>query len=231
MAFWRRRTHGPDPSSVPGPNEDAGDDVEAAAASSGFDALLDREWDRLAHAGTWFTGTERVAIAAAARDAVHDRSTTGVLPDATAEATRRVATHAATIRPVDIERWAEGGLDGWAYVEVVGIVSRLMALDATAFGLGRPEAPLPEPVAGEPSRIRPDDAELTTGWVPTVGPASAPSSLTAVTAEHDAMFDIHGELYLTIHQMGDLEIVRDGLGRPQMELVAARTSMLNDCFY
>lgn len=51
------------------------------------------------------------------------------------------------------------------------------------------------------------------------------------TGSGDAMFDVHGALYLTIQEMGDLEIVRDGLERAQMELVAARTSMLNDCFY
>ncbi|NIR35295.1 MAG: hypothetical protein GWN79_03150 [Actinobacteria bacterium] len=69
------------------------------------------------------------------------------------------------------------------------------------------------------------------GWVPTVGRASAPSSLSAVPAEVDAMFDVAGVLYLTLVEMGDLTRVRDDLHRTQMELTAARTSWLNDCFY
>jgi hypothetical protein len=216
MAFLRRRTRHPD---------DAGSDTTE------FAALMEREWQRLAHAGTWFTGAERVAIAAAARGAVHDRPGGSTLPPAVVDAARTVAVSAASIRPADISRWAEGGLDEWSYVELTGIVSRLLALDVAAFGLGWGERALPDPVAGEPTRVRPEDAERTTGWVPTVGPASAPTSLSAVTAEHDGMFDLHGVLYLSMVEMGDLAIERDGLGRPQIELVAARTSMLNDCFY
>ena len=62
-------------------------------------------------------------------------------------------------------------------------------------------------------------------------PASAPSSLTAVPPESVAMFDVHDVLYASIKQMFDLELERNGLQRPQIELVAARTSRLNDCVY
>ena len=44
-------------------------------------------------------------------------------------------------------------------------------------------------------------------------------------------FDVHSVLYLSLEQMGDNEIVRDGIHRTQIELTAARTSWLNDCFY
>ena len=47
----------------------------------------------------------------------------------------------------------------------------------------------------------------------------------------ELLFDVHGVLYLTIEQMGNHSTVRDGLTRAQMELAAARTSYLNDCFY
>ncbi len=222
MAFLRRRTR---------ERDEPTDDIDFTDSVDAFAELIDREWGRLAHAGTWLTGLERVEIAAEARRAIHGAPAGGTLPPPHAEAARRVAVDAATIRPDDIARWGDDGLDEWTYVELVGVVSRLAAIDVATFGLGWSERDLPAPVEGEPSRIRPDDAEVTTGWVPTVGPASAPSALSAVTAEHDAMFAVHSELYLSIMQMGELDIVRDGLTRPQMELVAARTSMLNDCFY
>ena len=51
------------------------------------------------------------------------------------------------------------------------------------------------------------------------------------------MHDVHGTLYLapsgepTGNSMGNIGVVRDGLNRSQMEFVAARTSLLNDCFF
>ena len=52
-----------------------------------------------------------------------------------------------------------------------------------------------------------------------------------------AMHDVHGELYLAPtpdregNAMGNMAAVRDGLNRSQMEFVASRTSLLNDCFF
>ena len=196
-----------------------------------FEALVDREWDRMANAGTWWTGTERVAIATEARIGHDDAPSTNHLSTVAIEAARRVSAEAATIRQVDIDRWADGGLDPFAYVELIGVVSRLAAIDVTAFGLGMDERPLPVPQPGNPSLERPTDAVVSNGWVPTVGPAWAPGALSAVPDEVDAMFDIHGVLYLSMEQMRNNEIVRNGIPRAQIELTAARTSWLNECFY
>jgi hypothetical protein len=196
-----------------------------------FEALVDREWDRMANAGTWWTGTERVAIATEARLSYDDAPSTNHLSTVAIEAARRVSAEAATIRQVDIDRWADGGLDPFAYVELIGVVSRLAAIDVTAFGLGMDERPLPVPQPGNPSLERPPDAVVSNGWVPTIGPAWAPGALSAVPDEVDAMFDIHGVLYLSMEQMRNNEIVRNGIHRAQIELTAARTSWLNECFY
>ena len=55
-------------------------------------------------------------------------------------------------------------------------------------------------------------------------------SLTLVPAEHRRMEDFHCTLYLSPEQMREHTSPR-ALTRPQMELIAARTSLLNDCFY
>lgn len=196
-----------------------------------YEAALRAQWQRLAEPGTWWTGPERMAIAAEARLATNSLPPTGALPPAATDAARTVATEASTIRPEMIARWDAAGLDEYAYVEIVGIVAIVTALDVAAFGLGRREEPLPAGRPGEPSRVKPDGAEKSDGWVPTVGPAWAPEALSAVPPERDAMHAVHGPLYLTMEQMLDLEIERDGMSRYQIELVAARTSMLNDCFY
>lgn len=196
-----------------------------------FDQLIEREFQRLASAGTIWTGAERLAIADDARRAQAGEEPSGLLPTPIEEATRRVAVDAAGIRGTDVAGWEAAGLDPFGFVEIIGIVSRLAAIDVTSFGLGRPLPSLPEAIDGQPSKEIADAAKITTGWAPTVGPASAPSALSALPAEHDAMFDLHGVLYASMDQMFDLQLSRNGLSRPQIELVAGRTSHLNECFY
>jgi hypothetical protein len=61
--------------------------------------------------------------------------------------------------------------------------------------------------------------------------------LSSVAAENTAaMEDVHPTLYLAPnagegYTMGNMTVVRDGLSRTQMELIAARTSLVNDCFF
>ncbi|MEZ5245493.1 MAG: alkylhydroperoxidase-related (seleno)protein [Acidimicrobiales bacterium] len=196
-----------------------------------FEMLVDREWERLAAPGTWWTGAERIAIAADARRAMAGEALSGILPPPVEEATRIIATAAASIRGTDVARWELDGLDASAYIEIAGIVSRLAALDVTAFGLGHKFRPLPEPEPGDPSRDRPDGATITTGWAPTIGPAAASSALSAVPAEAEAMADVRDVLYLGAVQMLQTQSGRDGLTRPQIELAASRASALNDCFH
>ncbi len=192
---------------------------------------LNREWDRLASAGTWWTGAQRVAIAAVGRAAREGQPRPVVdLPDVVVTAAERLATD-----PHVDEQWvsslAAAGLGAEAYVEVLGVVARLSAVDSFMFGIGTggPQ-PLPEPRPGEPSRQLVAAAGLDGGLVPTVGRAFAPNSLSAVAAEDAALHDLHGVLYMATAEMSDLQRVR-GLDRAQTEFVAARTSLLNDCFF
>ncbi|MCP3854441.1 MAG: hypothetical protein GY698_06855 [Actinomycetia bacterium] len=191
---------------------------------------VDREWERLGRPGTWLTGEERVGVATVAREARAevDWGDHG-LPGVVAAAARRVSAQPATIRPDWIDANLAAGLGHLTYVEIVGIVARLAAVDTFLLGIGWPERPLPPAQPGEPSRQVVDEATITDSAVPMVG-TGAPGSLTAVAAESEAQFDLHGALYLSIDEMGDMDISKD-LHRTQMELVAARTSRLNDCFY
>lgn len=193
-------------------------------------AELRREWTRLAGPGTWFTGAERVAIAAEARAARADGEAGSGLAGPVVEAAQAVATDARHVRRDWVDDLAARGLAVEPYVEIVGIVARLSAVDTYVAGVGAAEEPLPGPATGEPSRERNGAAEYRDAFVPTVGADQAPFMLTAVPAEATAQMELHGPLYLTIEQMGDLELA-DRLTRAEMELVAARVSYRNDCFY
>lgn len=191
---------------------------------------LNAEWTTLAAPGTWWTGAERVAIAGHARAA---REGTPI-PDADlGPAPARAAARLAASPHVDAE-WVDAlladGLTPESYVEIIGIVGRVSAVDSLMFGIGAQPQPLPLPADGEPTRVRADDATMNGALAPTVGAPGAPSALSAVPAEVDAMFDLHGVLYLSLEEMAEPAIDKT-LSRAQMELIAARTSLLNDCFY
>ena len=90
--------------------------------------------------------------------------------------------------------------------------------------------PLPGPIEGDPSRQPEPSAGRNPSWVPATSGSSIVYALSLVPAEMAAQEDLHGPLYLTYEGMGDLAYV-SGLTRAQMELVAARTSAVNECFY
>ncbi len=198
----------------------------------GFDAAIDHEWSVLARPGPHYSGPERVAIAETARlarDGNHRTHGVALTPEVT-EVARVVSVAAHEIRGDDVDRWESEGLDREAYVEVVGVVSRLTAVDTALRGLGRVERALPDPIEGEPTRAVADGAKRRSAWVPTVGAAVPPTVLTAAPGESEAQEALHGALYLTYEEMGDLDITK-GLHRTQLELAAARTSLLNECFF
>lgn len=192
--------------------------------------VLGEEWRRLAAPGTWLAGEERVAVAAEARAArARAAGATGLAP-AMVEVAHAVAASPGEITAAWVDDVVAAGPDVVTYVEVVGIVARLAAVDACVRGVGATEEPLPEPVPGEPSRERNPAARQRRAFVPTDGGDGPPTMLSAVPAEARAQMQLHGALYLTEQEMGDLARGTE-LPRPQMELVAARVSYLNHCIF
>jgi hypothetical protein len=133
------------------------------------------------------------------------------------------------------------------YVEVIGVVTLVTGVDFFTRALGIDAFRLPEPLPGEPSRHLPASARPGTAWVPLIAPEDAtgaeadvypdapfiPNIVRALSLVPDQVralrtsSDAH---YLPVAQIGD-PTVRRSLDRMQMELVAARVSALNECFY
>lgn len=162
--------------------------ISYAAASTPVRADLveahEKLWQNLAEPGTWWTGAERVAIAAEVRkawtctlctdrkaalsasavDGQHD--THGVLPSPVVEMIHRVTTDPGRLS----KDWYEGlSADGVAhthYVEALGVVVRTVSVDSFCRGLGIPSHALPTSVPGDPSRRRPPQAQMDASWVP-----------------------------------------------------------------
>jgi len=222
-------------------------------------------WEHVRSPGAWWTGAERVAIAAEARRATTcalcrerkaalspvgvsgEHDTLGALPAEVVDVIHRVRTDPARLSRAWFDGVMRGGLSAPAYVELIGVLTLVTGLDYFARALGVAQQPLPDPRRGEPSRYLPPSAKAGTAWVPMIAPEDAAGSeadlygdaamipnivraLSLVPAESRAMQRSSTAHYLPIAQIPD-PTARRALDRMQMELVAARVSALNQCFY
>lgn len=224
-----------------------------------------RAWERLAAPGTWWTGRERLAIAAEARNAPAcplctarrdalspnavqgKHASLGALANPLVDIVHRLVNDAGRLTRRWLETTLASGVTEEQYVETIGVVAMLVALDTLDRGLGLPERPLPAPQSGEPSRRRPAGAKRDLAWVATVAPEDLtpadpdPYAVHGVKNIHRALslvpqevfnfFDLDVELYLWDDQVRDFDREFRALTHPQMELVAGRVSSLNGCYY
>ncbi|HJP36094.1 MAG TPA: alkylhydroperoxidase-related (seleno)protein [Gammaproteobacteria bacterium] len=128
--------------------------------------------------GTWWTGAQRAAIVAEARDA---RCEAGLQKPAAAEtkaptdlpeSTRRVARQVAvSTNKLDrgfFEQAVSDGLSDAEYVETVGVAARLTCVDVFARGIGVPSAEIAQPADGEPTSQRPATARDEGAWAESI---------------------------------------------------------------
>ncbi len=203
----------------------AAHDPEAEVAVA--DALTN-----LATAGSFFTGAERLAIAQHARFSRGLDPTPSDLPPVMADAVRRVAVEAMNSRSEHIAAWEAAGHNVLSFIEMVAVVAQISSIDSYRVGIGAALDPLPQPVPGDPSPLVDDRAVTSNAWVPTVGVALAPSALSALPNEKAIKDAVSKIWYLTdefVHKY-TADPGRE-LTRAQMELVASRTSYLNECFF
>ena len=223
-------------------------------------------WQHLASSGTWWSGAERVAIAAESRAAErcwlcsarkkalspnavagrHDAF--GSLGDGAVEAAHRLRTDPGRLSRAWYDEVRAAGLEEGPYVELVAVVAMTAGVDAFARSLGVPPPPLAEPRPGAPTRYRPATAKRNGAWVATIAAAEASgdeidlyggaaivpniaSALSLVPAEARTLRRLMEPHYMSLDFVPDPTHRRGALDRAQMELVAARVSALNQCFY
>ena len=225
----------------------------------------ERAWERLASPGTWWSGAERLAIAAEARHAqscglcrrrkdalspygmegAHD--TLGRLSAPTVEIVHRIATDAGRLTRKWLASMLETGVTEEHYVEAVGVIAVVVALDTFDLALGLPQRDLPPARDGEPTRLRPSRARRDSAWVSTVEPGQvAPGELDAFAVHgtkniHRALslvpqevfnfFDLDIELYMKDFEIRDFTREYRAITHAQIELLAGRVSVLNGCYY
>jgi hypothetical protein len=95
---------------------------------------------------------------------------------------------------------------------------------------------LPPPLPGLRSgRLAAQIVDARLNWVPVAAPADAVASvvqaLSALPDEWANLWQLSEAQYMGDRQMDDPQWNRGTLSRPQMELVAARLSLLRECFF
>jgi hypothetical protein len=195
--------------------------------------ILDETVTQVCGPGATWTGSQRRSIAMLTREAAMG----GIMhsDDLISEIVARLTLDAKSVSPTWIASVVERGVGPFDLVELLGIVSRTVAIDTFCFALGVDSWRLPDHFDGDHEAAEPNgavdcSATCDGGWLPTVGPAWPTNALSAVPSENQAMHQLNAVFYMAAEQMGDLD-VRRGLHRTQMELVATRTSLLNECFF
>ncbi len=156
-----------------------------------------------------------------------------LLPAAAIDAIWRITNHPGTLTADWYQSIVERGVDPLAYVELVGIVAQCNCVDRFADALGLPRVELAEPNDGPPTREG-APAAVKYHWVPTADlkMPNVIKALSAVPTENEALFILSDAQYVPMERVrGELVNDQNSLNRPQIELIAARTSKLNECFY
>jgi hypothetical protein len=228
-----------------------------------------KTWDRIAAPGAWWTGEQRVAIAAAVRSAPscklcaerkeaispnavrgeHDSEGTDAISEIVVDTVHRIVTDQSRLSKEWMQSLAEHGISDSHYVELLGVVVAVVSIEALHRSLGLLPEPLPEPEAGEPSKYRPAGVSEGEAWVPMLGPKGrseadkdlfpplphVPNVLRAMSLVPDAVRCLHEQsraYYMPVADVADPSTSGGKtLTRPQIELVAGRVSILNECFY
>lgn len=224
-------------------------------------------WRHIAEPGSWFSGAERVAIAAQSRAAIDcalcaerkeaaspymvsgAHQAQGPLSAVAVDAIHRITTDPGRLSKRFYDDVLAGGLSDAQYVELLGVTLMVITVDMFCRALGVPQHPLPEPLPGEPSRHRPAVHRRIGAWVPTLdfsrlgdgperrlaklrfGPHVA-KALSLVPREAAIILPLSAAQYVPPARTMDITYRRDrALDRSQIELLAAKVSAVQECFY
>lgn len=180
-------------------------------------------------------------------DGAHD--TVSNLSSTMVEVIHRITTDPGRLTKTWFDGIMQQGLSVEQYVEIVGTLVEVYSIDEFCRALDIPLNALPKPEAGEPNNYRPEliREDGDGAWVPILpnvvnsGPEAdlwedrtgyVIRALSLVPNEVRSMLDLLEVHYIDNSQIWNVSgSYRGTLSRMQMEVIAARVSALNGCFY
>jgi hypothetical protein len=155
-----------------------------------------------------------------------------VLPAAAVDVVHRIVNDSGRLS----REWADAKiatLGDARYAELVGVAAIVVAVDIYGRAMGERRLALPAPVAGHPARERPDGVGDVGAWIPMTEEkrlANVSRALSLVPRTNATWRALVTESYSRGPEMLELTWQR-ALSRPQVELIAAQVSRLQECFY
>ena len=157
---------------------------------------------------------------------------TDALPASAVEVIHRVVNDSGSLT----RAWAEVQIDALGdarYAELVAVAAILVAIDVYRRSIGERQLELHSPIDGPPAAERLQDVGDAGAWIPmtvTKLLANVSRALSLIPRTNATWRALVTESYSRGPQM--LELIWDrALTRPQIELVAAQVSRLQQCFY
>lgn len=194
--------------------------------------LFSQVWNHIAQPGTTWSGPEAIAIARASRAARYQSESDSYtdLPRAALDASARLASRPALVS----QEWVQeitAAIGEPRYVELVGILSAVTAVDTITMAIGHGLEPLPSPVDGPPfSRNGSGRLRRNRTWVSMAGQSAPRQALSSVPRTHDMVNTLLNRLFETREASREHGPIRN-LTRSQAELVVVAVSYANECFY
>jgi len=177
----------------------------------------------------------------------HDFATD--LPAAAIEAIHRIVSDPGRLSEAWYRRTIELGLSDEAYVELLAVVAIATAVDTFDRARGSPLRQPPAAVAGKPTRHRPAGARPGLGWMPMLAPedvtpddpplyssagrigGNVHRALSLVPQAMMQFWDMFEAMYLPQDAMRDFAHEYRAINHAQIEMLAARVAVLNQCVY
>ncbi len=201
-------------------------------------------WAGIGRPSRQLTGLERLSIVEAARSAtprpVWDRNggletlaaARGDCGSVLVALASIFATEASLIDAALVTDIADEIGDA-TYAETAALVAQVITIDQFCVSQGLELVPFPAAEPGEPSQKRPDGMGDAGGHIQMTTPFRGPNvarSLSLAGEDHLRWRGLVMSMY-SRDAFGEMVWSDRALTRPQVELLAARTSSLNECFY
>jgi len=178
-----------------------------------------------------------------------EHSSSTDLPPAALEAIHRIVSDPGRLSEPWFRQVVEAGLSEEAYVELLSVVAITTAVDTFDRGRGAALRVPPEVRPGAPTRQRPDGARPGLGWMPMLAPEDVGAddpplyaaagrsggnvhrSLSLVPRAMMQFWDLFETMYLPQDAMRDFAREYRAIEHAQIEMLAARVAVRNQCVY
>ncbi len=192
-------------------------------------SALRRSWNAVGKPGANWSARDRIAFAQATIDAMAGDEVQG--QSRTMALIELLAADPAAVGKDDV-LLALSESNAPSLVEVISIVSRTAAVVSFYRALSLELPPMPREQPGEPTgNNAPEKDWVDAGaWLPVTNGQSIYFAFSIVPDEFEEWVALTDEMYMSGEEMASPTIF-NGISRAQHEVLASRTSYLNECFY